>query len=586
MTGAKGRIGRLLCESLGETCLPITRDGCERVHASDLESEPPRLRDGTPSPEWIVHLATTHGPSDLDILKNLLSFCFSTGVRKVIFLSTWSVLFPEVGIDATYTTVKRDCENVLISSRLDRCVIVRPSVVVGSGEQQWDDVLRRLSPFGQFLAGSYRCFVSIDVVIDTILAVVSGNEKRDVITLLGERRSLRSAVPPSRLAIPVAASALLIVTSVVCIVVAKARPSPSRIAAAAVVATIVWLVCRYAIARHSFARSFFRSDLFPRTVADVLSVSEESNFSIRGENNKNMLFSPMSARPDKPIVSLRCLKGMEFTGEGTVRVGAGVTFLDLIPFLRNRGVALQNCPNYHNISIGACIATPVHGSDLNKPFVADLVRSFSYVHAGALKEVDRTSPERFYGTLFRLPRGAMVVSACLEVNPSVAKYFSESRTLYPCQLLSFFRNSPSDAACEVRQSSPRSEMVSTVFHSIQGCDACDDVKATSIGSVWNKLGYFLPIVSYASRAIVNVEWFVSPSQLTELVEEIQRSPFYKLLYRYNRTADLASALNPYYGTVSIDFLCPPSGIARARELYYRFNPLEHTGKHMIGRRES
>lgn len=95
----------------------------------------------------------------------MLAFCEAAGVKNLIFMSTWSVLFPKVGGDAAYTTVKRDCETLIESSTaLERRVIIRPSVVLGDGEQQWDAVLKKLAPFGQMLGGLHRCFVSRDAL--------------------------------------------------------------------------------------------------------------------------------------------------------------------------------------------------------------------------------------------------------------------------------------------------------------------------------------------------------------------------------------------------------------------------------------
>lgn len=533
---------------------------------------------------WLVHLATTHGPNDMEMLKNVLAFCEAVGVKNVVFMSTWSVLFPRVGGDAAYTTVKRDCETLLASTALERRVVIRPSVVRGGGEQQWDAVLTRLAPFGPMLGGLHRCFVTLDAVVETIVAVVSGRESRDVITLLGERRSLKHAVPASRLATPVAVLTIAIVVTLAVVAVVKLRRSPV-IAIIVIVAIIVgWFAIRHSLMHHSFARSFVCADVWPRNAADVLSLSNEK-ISVRGDNNKNDFFSPNSAQPHKIIASLRYLDWMTLdVDEATVHVGAGVTFRELLPYLRSKNMALQNYPNYHTITIGACIATPVHGSDLQKPFLVDLVQSFTYVHAGDVHDVDRASPERFYKTIFTLPKGSMVVAAQLSVKRSVVKYRVETRVIAPGDLLNFLKETSTDAACEVRQNKPRGRMIATMFRSVEDCQTCPELKADAIGRVWNNIDHFRPIARAISRLIVNFEWFVRPEQLSELVDEIQASPFYKLLFRYNRAPEPAAKLNPFYGTVSIDISCPVFGLERAKALYDRFQPYEHSGKHMIGRR--
>lgn len=585
VTGANGRIGRALCASLGDACLPITRQGNDRAHPSNLVAEPPRLRAGVEAPVWLVHLATAHGPDDVAMMRNALAFCEAAGVPNVVFLSTWSVLFPKVGTDAAYTLAKRECERILRAAPLARAVVVRPSVVVGKGEQQWDAVLARLAPLGPLLGGLHRCFVSVDVVVSTLTAVVSEREARDVITLLGARRSLQNAAPPSRLAGPVAALVFVTFASALCFAAATLRSAPPWAAIAAAVATVaLFLLCRRAVLTHSFTRSFVRSDVCPRDATDALSLTGESGVSVRGENNKNLFFSPRSNRPSKTIVSLRYLDEMRLDAdESTVYAGAGVTFRELLPYLRSRGVALQNYPNYHTITIGACVATPVHGSDLRSPFIVDLIQSFSYAHAGQMHEVDRANLSRFYQTIFHLPQGAIVVAARLRIQRGAPRYRLETRKVDPADLSRFLREAPHDAACEVRQNTPGGDMVATIFRSVEDCEKCVELKADGIGSFWNNIGYFLPVARAVSRAIVNFEWFVRPDQLADLVRELRASPFYKLLYRYNRAPDAAASANPFYDTVSIDVSCPLLALGRARALYDRFKPREHSGKHMIGR---
>ena len=575
VTGANGRIGKRICSDLGERCMKITRVENEHMKACDLVRDVPELKANVQPPEWVFHFATSFGWDDKEMMKNVLRFCERYLVRNVIFLSTWSIMFPAAKHDVLYTRVKRECEELLTEAPLDYYCIIRPSVVIDNSEQQWDKILSNLSPLGPILGGMYRCFVHIDDVACTIQDVIRGDDPRNVISILGKRSSLRDSVPHSYVALPILATTIYLAG------VLGWRYRKNMNYYYLVGAICVVTVVRYMIKNNSFARSFFVAEIAPRNTDDVISLSKQQNISVRGRNNKNAYFSKLSESVHKITLLSSNLNHMEINND-VVRVGSGVTFKDLLPFLRNHNKLLQNYPNYHGITIGACVATPVHGSDLKMPFIADLIMRFSYVHAGKLHQVSKEDKSHFYSTVFNLPKNAVVIDADIQITHKIAKYRPETTELKLNELVKFLVDAPSNAACEIRQNRPGGNVIATIFNTMHDCSDCQELKWDSIGSLWNHIDKFTPVARTFSHYIIEFEWFMPPNSVQPLIDEIQKTPFFKLLYRYNRNIDTYVNKNPFYGTISIAISCPVYAISLARKLYTKFKPLEHNGKHMIG----
>lgn len=61
------------------------------------------------------------------------------------------------------------------------------------------------------------------------------------------------------------------------------------------------------------------------------------------------------------LVTTRGLNTIHEINDEVVVCDAGVTIAELLKELQKRNLTISTYPNYHNITIGACVAGPVHG---------------------------------------------------------------------------------------------------------------------------------------------------------------------------------------------------------------------------------
>jgi xylitol oxidase len=114
--------------------------------------------------------------------------------------------------------------------------------------------------------------------------------------------------------------------------------------------------------------------------------------------------------------------------QGTVTVGAGVTYSQLAPYLDSQGYALPNLASLPQISVAGAIATATHGSGNKNGNLATVVTGLEVVTAdGEVVVLSRERDgERFHGAAVNLGAIGVVTKVTLQVQPT----FQVSQVVY------------------------------------------------------------------------------------------------------------------------------------------------------------
>lgn len=104
----------------------------------------------------------------------------------------------------------------------------------------------------------------------------------------------------------------------------------------------------------------------------------------------------------------------------TVKVGPGVTYGQLCPYLHERGYALHNLASLPHISVAGACATATHGSGVDNGNLATAISGMEFVDAaGELRTLSRENDgEKFNGAVVSLGSLGVVTRLTLEVQPA------------------------------------------------------------------------------------------------------------------------------------------------------------------------
>ena len=119
-------------------------------------------------------------------------------------------------------------------------------------------------------------------------------------------------------------------------------------------------------------------------------------------------------------ISLKPVDGMELDAQAhTVKVGAGVTYGQLAPYLDSRGFAVHNMASLPHISVVGACATATHGSGNSNGNLSTAVRSFEMVKAdGQVVTVSKqTAGDAWPGLVVGLGALGVITSITLAVVP-------------------------------------------------------------------------------------------------------------------------------------------------------------------------
>lgn len=118
------------------------------------------------------------------------------------------------------------------------------------------------------------------------------------------------------------------------------------------------------------------------------------------------------------LVTLTDLPPRLEIGRGSVTVGAGMRFGELVGPLDRAGLALHNLGSLPHIAVGGAVATGTHGSGDGNPCLAAAVTALELVTAGGeLVTLTRGDPD-FAGSVVALGRLGIVTAITLRAQPS------------------------------------------------------------------------------------------------------------------------------------------------------------------------
>jgi FAD/FMN-containing dehydrogenase len=132
------------------------------------------------------------------------------------------------------------------------------------------------------------------------------------------------------------------------------------------------------------------------------------------------------------VLDLRALRHMSLGEDGTLTVGAGARWRDIIPFLDERGRAVKVMQSNNDFSVGGSLSVNCHGWQPDSPPIVSTVRALRVVIAsGDVVRCSRTE----HGALFAHVIGGyglfgVILEAELETAPNEF-YRAESRRVKP-----------------------------------------------------------------------------------------------------------------------------------------------------------
>jgi len=653
VTGSRGGIGVPLMQHLrdvGFRPIPLTRQQC------DLELESPPEAFKRCEVDGVVHLATNFRTPQKDpvMLQRMLDWAGAGGVKMFVYFSSWVVHFPARGIVTPYVRAKRRSEELVRMARErypgTAFFIVRPSVVVGHDGLMWQRIINRLGSFICMIPAEVsRSFVHIKEVKHCVVDLLGAKAPLPkTITVLGQRAPLKDWIREENfrgknfsskhafahyLDERQGSSKFWLCVRIACLIAVIVVGSLGYLRVAVLSGFLIALViiCFWAAVNYiDYITGLTNFDFEPDNEEDILALCNTVNtgrIALHGALNVRKYFCSNEALNGVQYlnqISLRRFNDIiEFDGLAhTITAEAGATFRDVIPFVRKRDHYIENYPNYFGITLGACVATAVHGSTCRLPFIACLIeriRCFNYA-TNQIEVWSREGENRFTDKVFDRAWSCsrVVLHVTLRVRPTSCRYSITSSSVDvrlvadPLALfigvsrpdVSRLRRSSLFDGKEVAHTAEEEEdlhfgVVDSVevrknyaschratLNVYRRAEEGRNIKADYIGNMWNlmkPLGveWYAKLVAYVSW---NFEWFLRPEQFKEFWEEVfvENSHgyyFFKCLVRKNPEVPGFEG-HPYFDTVSIDIsaLKTPGNRRRIIDLYRKYQPQYHKGK--------
>ncbi|MFT4022155.1 MAG: D-arabinono-1,4-lactone oxidase [Flavihumibacter sp.] len=155
---------------------------------------------------------------------------------------------------------------------------------------------------------------------------------------------------------------------------------------------------------------------YPKTVAEAAAaIAQHEKLKILGTRH---CFNTIADSRHR-FISLQEIKTMELNETAkTVRVGAGIRYGDLAPFLDGKGFALHNLASLPHISVAGAVGTATHGSGMAQGNLSTAVTALEFITAsGEIVRLQKSDGDAFKTAVVHLGAIGAVSHAELEVQP-------------------------------------------------------------------------------------------------------------------------------------------------------------------------
>jgi hypothetical protein len=366
VTGAGGFVGGYLVEAFNGA-VTVTTSGLDLSLPYVMVKQSIFEKSNYVIPKTIIHLALAR-----NITKDIITFAKEYNCH-LIYMSSWVVAFK--GIQDWYVKFKRQSELKIMKSELSY-VILRPSLIIGNGSI-WNRIL------------SFPLIRSLPITV----SVVHVNEVIDII---------KESLYKSNKIIPVYGSSYR---------VNELFSNGSWLWSAISLLTLLPLLLILSLfASFGFIWNSSDKNISVRTkcymwkdsliaTPSIIELSQLMRLyptqcqGIGNESTLDCSFGGAQLHRKAGVIYVRLNAFNQIAiKDGKAVVGANVTLTDLGVELEKHGLTLGTFPEYTNVTAGACIATPVHGSTGHYSHVACLVSNIRVWFLGTEHYLTRNDP--------------------------------------------------------------------------------------------------------------------------------------------------------------------------------------------------
>mmetsp|Transcript_31163 Transcript_31163/g.54785 ORF Transcript_31163/g.54785 Transcript_31163/m.54785 type:complete len:668 (+) Transcript_31163:22-2025(+) len=630
MTGGTGGIGQHLVANLRKkynilrASRSASRSEDEGVIQMDLTDAKSLEKIPDLKFEWVVHLATTYNvKKDMAMVSNLLELTTRRGIPNFCFFSSWVVSFPRRLVREPYLKMKGECEKQIreFCGQHDKhFLIVRPSVVIGEN-LSWTRTLNRLWYVRHLIPRNmFRCWISIDQVTSAVdhhfKAVEMGRAESRVMQLLGERESLYQATQSRTLTSdhwdplpdPVSQAFLWLA-------------APLTFGFRMLAYVVLWMVSLFS----TYLNSFYIQHFKPKSEEELLSFFNcYNNCMISGAENMLLWHytPPWIIEQKKILVTSRGLRTIHSITKDSVVCDAGVTIAELLKALAKKKLTVSTYPNYHDISLGACVAGPVHGHSHQFATVASLIQNIRVfcIDTQSIRIIHKGTPE-FMDLVFNTKsRNVLVLGVTLQ--PCPLEEFVKTRKRFDFLSTSpevLIKHAKFGDSCEVRMYVPMLDallgpaqslikgmpmlrglmLTATVWSKkINKPNRIDDEKeqesngveqAGTVETIKGDINWKQYVErstkflwSLGSKFILNTEWFFTEEEMVVFWKYYQKNwwrfGWYKILIRHCKADDFPHSPCYQRNVYAIDIIALRYQRKFLADLMPKFSKTMHAGK--------
>ncbi|MBX7067438.1 MAG: FAD-binding protein [Parachlamydiales bacterium] len=329
----------------------------------------------------------------------------------------------------------------------------------------------------------------------------------------------------------------------------------------------------------------------------------------------NLSGMPLSSIPIINLSKMNRLLSIDLK-QKKVTVEAGMTVFNLTRLLDEQSLALATLPEFLEVSVGACLATPVHGSDFEYTCIADLADELSYIEKGKTHKITNTDPlwnqfarhkeKVIYSVTFRcVPQFKLSKQIAWESDDLLEKYFTQDlnefrsltiswyinqKKLLLYKISEFFRSSEREIETPIRIHRLSNYFVTRLmaFLKTGGRPFCS--KSHLILGPWQKLSYYEKLIFNLWKqkdiefSIPKKNIFSFYQALKTLFEKQKKIPTKAIGFRWGGTRKIPHI--PFWGAeevVWVEIVSKNSAfIESVLEIAQKFSPSFHTGKYVAG----